>query len=90
MQNLRDHLLNAGDSLDPSRLPPRYDEAQSLMRDAISRAGGAAIPDTTVAAVLIGEALPRLIGAYGPAHTARILSMFARCIAADAPTGPRQ
>jgi hypothetical protein len=83
MYNLRNHLLSAPDTLDPGRLPPRFAEAQALLRAAITQAEDAGIADVTLAAVLVSEAMPRLVGAFGPVHAARLLAMFSRSVAAD-------
>lgn len=86
MRSLRDDMLEASDELDPARLPLRFEEAQRFIRAALADADTAGIPDTTVAAALVSEAIPRLVGTYGPDHTARILAMFAGCLNATAPS----
>lgn len=85
MIKIRDQLLAAPDLLDPNRLPPRFAETQNLLRGAITAAGSDGTPADTLAVTLISEALPRLVAAYGPAHAARILTMFAACLTAGAP-----
>lgn len=86
MHRLRDVMLDAPDEVDPARVPPRFVEAQSLIRNALADADVAGIPDTTLAAVLMSEAIPRLVGTYGPDHAARLLAMFAGCLSASAPS----
>jgi len=85
MQSLRDRMLEAPDEFDPTRLPPRFHEAQAHIRAALAGAADAAIPETTLTVVLVSEAMPRLVGLYGPEHAARILAMFSHCISADVP-----
>jgi len=85
VQKLRDQMLAAPDFLDPHRLPPRFGETQSLLRDAISAAQRDGAPEDTLAVILITEAMPRLVAAYGPAHASRIMAMFAACLTAGAP-----
>lgn len=86
MHKLRDQMLAAPDILDPERLPARFNEAQDLLRKAIAKAEQRGIADDTLAATLISEAMPRLVAAYGPAHAARIVAMFAACLTAGAPS----
>jgi hypothetical protein len=86
MHKLRDQMLAAPDILDPERLPARFGEAQHLLRKAIAKAERIGIADDTLAAALISEAMPRLVAAYGPAHAARIVAMFAACLTAGAPS----
>ena len=86
MHELRDQMLAAPDILDPERLPARFGEARDLLRKAIAGAEQRGIADDTLAAALIGEAMPRLVAAYGPAHAARIVAMFAACLTAGAPS----
>ncbi len=84
MHKLRDQMLATPDILDSERLPARFDEAQSLLRRAIAKAEHRGITDDALAATLISEAMPRLVAAYGPAHAARIVAMFAACLTAGA------
>ncbi len=86
MQRLRDVMLDAPDEFDPARLPARFEEARRVIRAALADTDAAGIPDTTLAAVLMGEAVPRLVGTYGPDHAARILAMFAGCLGASVPS----
>jgi len=86
MTKLRDQMLSAPDLFDQGRLPPRFAEAQALLRQAIARAEASGIADDTLAATLLSEAMPRLVSAYGPAHASRIIAMFAACLTAGAPS----
>jgi len=86
MRRLRDAMLEASDDLALAQRPPRFEEAQALMRSTLARAEAAGIPDVTLAAVLIIEAIPRLASSYGPDHAARILAMFAGCLEASIPS----
>ncbi|WP_137044693.1 hypothetical protein [Pseudolabrys sp. FHR47] len=86
MHKLRDQMLAAPEFFDPERLPARFSEAQDLLRKAIAKAECTGITDDTLAATLISEAMPRLVAAYGPAHAARIIAMFAACLTAGAPS----
>jgi hypothetical protein len=86
MDKLRDQMLAAPDAFDPDRLPARFSEAQDLLRKAIGKAERRGVADDTLAAALLSEAMPRLVSAYGPAHAARIIAMFAACLTAGAPS----
>ncbi|AXK80236.1 hypothetical protein DW352_06710 [Pseudolabrys taiwanensis] len=86
MRRLRDAMLEASDDIAPMQRPPRFEEAQDLVRSALAHAEAAGLPDITLAAVLIIEAIPRLAGSYGPEHAARILAMFAGCLEASVPS----
>lgn len=86
MDKLRDQMLAIPDEFDPERLPPRFSEAQDLLRKAIAKAERRGVTDETLAAALISEAVPRLVSTYGPGHAGRIIAMFAACIAAGTPS----
>ena len=85
MPKLRDQMLAIPDEFDPEQLPPRFSEAQEVLRKAIAKAERLGVTDDTLAAALISEAVPRLVSAYGPGHAGRIIAMFAACIAAGTP-----
>lgn len=86
MYGVREAMLEATDDLDPTRLPPGFEEAQRLLRTALTDTTSSGIPDVMLAAALISEAMLRLVGNYGPAHTARIRTMFAACLEVSAPS----
>lgn len=86
MRRLRDAMLEASDNLALAQRPPRFEEAKDLVRGVLARAEAAGMPDTTLATVLISEAIPRLAGSYGPEHAARILAMFAGCLETSVPS----
>lgn len=80
MKSLRDRLLEATEETDSAHAPPRLAEAQRILRKALRKAESAEIPEETFAAALLAEALPRIIGFYGPARTANLLIDLARNI----------
>lgn len=90
MKALRDRLLEATETIEPAVRPPRFAEAQRILRKAIRRAETLQIPEQTSAAALLAEALPRMVGCYGPAQTASLLIDLARNIGAPADASPLQ
>lgn len=90
MKPLRDRLLEAADELNSAAAPPRLDEARRILRKALRKAQTSRIPEQTSAAALLAEALPRIIGCYGPAQTASLLIDLARNIGADGDPAPLQ
>ena len=90
MKPLRDRLLEITDEMDPALTPPRLAEAQRILRKALRRVETSQIPEQTSAAALLAEALPRIIGCYGPAQTASLLIDLARNISANGDPSPLQ
>ena len=79
MKALRDRLLEATETIEPAVRPPRFAEAQRILRKAIRRAETLQIPEQTSAAALLAEALPRMVG-WGRAME---LSMLAERLPAE-------
>jgi hypothetical protein len=82
MLSLQDRLLAVADEIDPDLMPPNFHAARDTIRRAIAGAAAAGIPEATTLAVLMAEALPRLVNAYGPPRAAVILARLAHDIGA--------
>ncbi len=81
MTSLRDTLLDAPANLDPEGMPEGFAQARDAIRRGIRDASDAGATEATQLAVLLSEALPRLVDVYGPARAAIILSRIAHDIA---------
>lgn len=87
MNKLRDRLLDAPETLDPRVLPPAFMEARAMIRKAIARAGRSGISDEALLAVLMSEALPRMMQLHGPAWAGAMLAHLGTQIGAGAAPG---
>lgn len=89
MNDLRDALLNSADERDTMRAPPGFANAQRSVRRALGRING--VLGATLAAVLLSEGVPRLVGAYGPQQASRVLALLADCLSRNTTVrSPRQ
>jgi len=76
LRRLRDQLLAAPDEMDARDLPPGFEEARVIIRDAIARIAASGIADQTFAAALMSETLPRMIHDRGPGWVAAMLHIW--------------
>ena len=84
IDRLREEMLHAPEEMDASVVPPRFKEARDHIRAAIECVERAGIPAETLQAVLMSEALPRLIHEHGPLWVAAMLAQFSSELLRDA------
>ena len=80
MHTLRERMLAAADNIDPGKLPNGFSEARTVLREALARIEASALPEETVAVLLLTEMMPRLASAFGPAGATVILSKMAESV----------
>lgn len=93
MSSFRDFdLLEPAPDASKLTLPPRFAEALTIVRGAISDCASAKIPNDTVVAALMTEVIPALVSVYGPAGVVSLLRQMAAKIeiAGKAATTPVQ
>jgi hypothetical protein len=84
IDRLREELLHPPEEMDPPGVPPGFDEARNHIRLAVERIERVGIPAETLHAVLMSEALPRLIDQHGPLWVAAMLAQFSSALVRDA------
>jgi hypothetical protein len=77
-------MLAAADSIDPGKLPSGFSDARAVLREALARIEASALPEETVAVLLLTEMMPRLACAFGPAGATAILSKMADSVRHEA------
>ena len=65
-------------------MPARFDEAHASMRDEIARLAAAGVPELTLVAVMLSEAIPRMVHENGPEWAAAVLTNLASNISPGA------
>ena len=84
IDRVRAEILRTPDEMDATVEPPRFDEARDHLRLAVERIERVGIPAETLHAVLMSEALPRLIDQHGPLWVAAMLAQFSSALVRDA------
>jgi hypothetical protein len=77
-------MLAAADDIEERCVPARFDEARASMRDEIARLATAGVPDLTLVAVMLGEAIPRMVHENGPEWAAAVLTNLASNVSSGA------
>jgi hypothetical protein len=77
MQHVRAQLSRVIEKFDETRLPPRFADARSGLRDALAALEAKEIPEETLIAAIVNEALPRLLARHGLLGTGAILRRIA-------------
>lgn len=83
MKSIAEHMVEEQEKIEGT--PPRFEEARTQVRRALDRIENCKIPEETIAAVLLSEAMPRVVGCYGPERTAMLLAHLANSFAHPKP-----
>jgi hypothetical protein len=91
LDRLRDSMSDAPHEIDHGHLPARFDEARSLLAEALAKMKGAGIPHDTIVTAMLAEMLPRMVHQNGPVWAATMLAKLALNICAgSSPSGSMQ
>jgi hypothetical protein len=80
LDRLRDRMLDAPAEIDERHLPFRFQEARSILTEALAKLEATGIPNETVVTVMLAEMLPRMVHQNGPAWAAAMLAKLAQNI----------
>lgn len=83
MKTLAAHMIETQEEI--THTPPHFEDARAHVRHALGLIANSSIPEETVAAVLLSEAMPRIVACYGPAQTAALLAHLANSFARPKP-----
>jgi hypothetical protein len=91
LKTLRDRMQVARNEIEPSHLPPCFQEAQALVKEALTRLEAAGISNQTIVAAMITELLPRMVYANGAVWASTTLAKLAQSLDVSGPAeGIRQ